>query len=154
MTDSFKNNAKLLYNTDKDVLKKWWDKLWHLAVKVTDNFDKKKDIPMTALNSDLGKLSQCIFDVLWGKYPDKIPKNGKISEDIKQYFKVIIENAKKTPFILYHFGTYLWHLWFLDREWVLENIRPLLKAAKHKILSKVIWAGYLHNPQLLPNFFI
>ena len=152
LTDSFRDNTKLLYNTDKDGFKKWWHRLWHLAVKGTDNFDKKTDIPMTALNSELGKLSQSIFDVLWNKYHDSIPRNDKIPEDIKNYFKTIVENAKKTPFVLYHFGTYLGNLWHLDKEWVLENIKPLLKTTKHKILSKVIWVGYLHNPKLDSNF--
>ena len=141
-----------IYSKDKNNFYQWWNRFWNLGIKSADNFDEKKDIPMTVLNSNLGKLSQSIFDILWSKYPDDIPENGKIPEDIKKYFKVIVDSAEKFPFILCHFGTYLGNLWHLDKKWVLENIKPLLKTTQHKILSKLIWAGYLRNLKLSPNF--
>lgn len=144
-----------IYLKDKSDFHQWWNRFWHLSLKDIDNLSGKKDTPMMVLNSSLGKIFQCIFDVLWRQYPDKIPKNDKIPEDIKQYFEVIIKNAEKFPFILYHFGVNLWFLWYLDREWVLDNIKPLLDKKdikKHKSFFKAIWAGYLHDPQLSPDF--
>ena len=146
----FKLFSSAIYE-DRNYFRQWWNKLWNLSIESTDSFDEEKDIPMEALNSYMGKISESIFDILWNKYTDKIPKDDKIPEDIKKYFKVIIDNAKEFPFILYHFGVDLRLFWHLDKEWVLKNIKLLLDI-KNESLSKSIWAGYLHNPRWSIDF--
>ena len=147
LTDSMNSNFDLLYKNNMDTFKTWWKKLWGLSVANLKDSN-------TALNSNLGKISQSVFHVLWNKYKhlDEVPKGGKIPEDIKCYFKMIIADAKKTPFILYHFCVDLWLLWHLDREWILDNIKTLMDMKEHETLSKAIWMGYFHNPQLSPDF--
>ena len=121
----------LIYPKDKGFFKKWWDRLWNLSIK--EKYNNDSDISFSAFNSHLGKLSQSIFYVLWSNFPDgKIKENGKIPEDIKKYFKSILRPKviKKDPAILFHFGSYLSQLWYLDREWTIENLKPLIDWKK------------------------
>ena len=156
------------------LFKKWWHKLWNLSMQ--EKYDKSSDIPSEAINSKLGKLSDFIFRVLWSQFPDgKIKEDSKIPKDIKNYFKVILKDGKeKDPSILFHFGSYLSQLWYLDREWTIKNLKPLMswkdKPKKsldknntlqnvtksftlNENIRKALWQGYLfHNLFLGPDF--
>ena len=162
----------LIYYKNKDFFEKWWFKLWDLSI--TKPYETTFDISFEALNSNLGKLSESIIQILWRKFPyGKIKKNAGIPEDIKKYFESILK-GKKDPSSLFHFGSYLSRLWYLDREWTIENLKPLmswedkLKDSSNKNdLSKILtqtsplaedairalWQGYLfHNMFLGPDF--
>ena len=153
---SFKSFSVNIYSKDKSYFHQWWHQLWKLSVeKNTIKSDSSFNIRREALDlSPLGKLSECVFDVLWSRYPDNIPKDDKIPEDIESYFKVILEDAEKTPFVLYQFGIDLCVLWYLDKEWVLENIKPLINWDEQVIFCKSIWEGYLYNPKLSQQFAV
>ena len=151
LTYSLEFDAYLLHKNDKDNFKKWWLRLWQLNIKKNEK-SRNSDVAMNALNLNSGKLSKCIFHILWTKYPDSIPKNDKIPKNIKDYFTIIIKDAKKSPFVLYHFGIYLYILWHLDKDWILNNIQPLISWNKSMILCKSIWIGYLHNPKSNQDF--
>ena len=140
----------LIYFKDKPRFRKWWKKLWHLSVK---ECEKKPPSEFTALNSHLGKLTWCIFKALWNSMPDqKITKNYKIPEDIKEYFKDIMDQGLKTePSVLYHFGYNLWQLWFLDKEWTIKNIKPLMDWNNNDP-CKALWLGVLYGFQYSPDF--
>ena len=148
----FDYNAGLLYKNNEDYFKTWWNRLWQLSVKNIEKPGSSSDIAINALNLPLGKLSKCVLLVLWSKYSKNIPKNGKIPEDIKYYFKLIFKDTKKAPFVLYHFGIDLWILWFLDKEWILNNIQPRINWKEQVIFCRSIWDGYLHNPEWSPDF--
>ena len=146
----FNVKGSLIYHKDKKKFKKWWDRLWNLSIKEKSNNDS--DISFSALNSHLGKLSQSIFHILRSKFPDrKFKKNGKIPEDIKEYFQTVIQGGK--PSALYHFGSCLWSLWILDKEWIRVNIKPLMTwGNKKETICKALWSGYLHHPKWDPDF--
>ena len=148
----FNLKGGLIYHKDEERFQKWWKRLWNLSLIKEDNNDS--DISFNALNSHLGKLSQAVFHILWSKFPDrKIKKNGKIPEDIKEYFHIIIqEGIKKDPSALYHFGSYLWSLWFLDKEWTKANIKSLMDWKKKETICKTLWLGYLHHPRWSLDF--
>ena len=143
-----------VYDEDKDCFKKWWGKLWRLSIENEDFLEQdSSDFSFGALNSKLGKLSHSIFRILWNKFPEEILKNEKIPEDIKKYFQVILKGGIKiNPSVAFHFGYYLWTLWFLDKEWVIKNLKPLMNWNKKETICKVLWAGYLHNPRWILDF--
>lgn len=139
-----------LYLNDKDNFDQWWNKLWNLSIKEKSN--NNSGISLKALNSHLGKLSQSVFHILWNKFSNKIPKNGKIPEEIKKYFDIIIKQGINTEFsILYHFGSDLWNLWYLDRDWT-KNLKLLMIWSTQKNVCKSLWTGYLHHPNWSPDF--
>ena len=121
----------LRYSKDKERFKKWWKRLFELSLKNMEPFIKDySNIDAVAVNSHLGKLSQTMFSMLWSEFSDQktLPKDGKISEEIKAYFKIILQSKviKKDPSVLFHFGSYLSRLWYLDREWTIKNLKPLI----------------------------
>ena len=145
----------LLYHKKQIIFKKWWNKLWDLSIKdKEDQFDS--DISSIALNSKLGRLSQAIFRVLWSHFSyRKMKKNEKLPEEIKTYFKVIIKQGSlKDTFVLYHFGSYLWDLWFLDKEWVNTNLIELMNWNEKENLCKALWTGWLYHPKWSPDFLL
>ncbi len=128
LIEGLKLKSKLIYAQDKEDFKKRWNKLWDLSIKDKEYFNYS-NIPDGALNSNLGKLSQSVFDILWSTFPDgKIPENGKIPKDIKtHYFKIVLQKGKKKdPSVLFHFGSYLPQLWRLDKEWTINNLKSLM----------------------------
>ncbi len=142
----------LIYFKDKSRFQKWWKRLWNLSVK---ECRKTPPSAITALNSNLGRLSWCIFKALWNSMPDqKITKNGKIPEDIKNYFQdIIAQGLNKEPSVLYHFGHNLWQLWFLDKAWTIKNIRPLMDWHKQpESVYKSLWQGVFYNPSYSSDF--
>ena len=149
----FHSKSGLIYDKDKKAFRKWWYKLYNLSLKGEENNDS--DIPSRAFNSHLGKLLEAIFHILWSKFPaGKIKKNGKIPEDIKKYFHIITqEGIKKDPSALYHFGSHLLSLWFLDKEWTIANLKPLMDWKQKEAMCKSLWAGYLHHSDWNPDFF-
>ena len=116
----------LIYYENKEFFEKWWQRLWNLSIK--EKYDKTSDIPSKALNSNLGKLSESIIQILWRQFPDdKIKENAKIPEDIKKYFEIILQSKEeKNVSALFHFGSDLSQLWYLDREWTIEKLKPLM----------------------------
>ena len=150
---ALEQKGKFLYHNDKTTFKKWWNKLWDLNIKDTE-FQFDSDISFNALNSHLGKLTQIIFQVLWSKFSDrKIKRDEKIPEEIKTYFQIIItQGSLKEPSVLYHFGSYLWDLWFLDKEWALKNLKKLIDWNQKENLCKALWTGWLYHPKWCPDF--
>lgn len=121
----FNMKGGLIYFKDKGRFEKWWKRLWNLSMQEEQNpFTGKSNITSRAINSNLGKLSQTMFRFL--------PEEGKIPEDIKKYFKTILQSEviKKDPSVLFHFGSYLSELWHLDREWTIKTIKPLMDWTK------------------------
>ena len=152
LVHGFNLKGSLIYYEDKEQFKKWWNRLWILSIQDTEHHNYS-DISSGALNSHLGKLSQSIFYILWSKFPDKIPRDGKIPEDIKKYFQIIIQDGINKDFsALYHFGSYLWSLWFLDKEWTRTSIKPLMNWNQNEDVCKAFWAGYLHHPRWSVSF--
>ena len=155
LTHGFNMKGGLIYSKDKERFKKWWYKLWNLSIR-----DKKchndSDISSRALNSPLGKLSQSIFYILWSHFSDrKMKKNEKLPEEIKTYFKAIIKQGSlKDSCVFYHFGSYLWNLWFLDEEWVNTNLIELMNWNEKENLCKALWTGWLYHPQWSPDFLL
>ena len=149
----FNMKGGLIYFTDKERFKKWWNKLWSLSMK-DDNYSTYSDVSGGALNSHLGKLSQSIFYILWSHFSDrKMKKNEKLPEEIKAYFKVIIKQGSlKDSSVLYHFGSYLWDLWSLDKEWVKTNLIELMDWSQKENLCKAFWTGWLYHPKWCPDF--
>ena len=146
--------AGLIYYKDKQYFEKWWKKLWNLSIKDTKDFKlDDSNFSMNALNSKSGILSRSIFHALWSKFDKTIPKDGKIPEEIKNYFNTIIKTgAKINPSVMFHFGSYLYNLWFLDRKWTTTNIKPLIDWEKDKNISRALWEGYTYHMHLNPNF--
>lgn len=141
----------LIYYKDEKQFQKWWNRLWKLSME-NQSDDTDSDPSFQALNSPLGKLSQSIFKMLWSKFSNKIPRNGKIPEDVKNYLQTVIQDGiKKDPSVFCHLGSYLWSLWFLDKEWSNTNIKPLLNW-NNETICKAFWAGYLHHPKWSPDF--
>ena len=135
LIDGLNLKGVLIYHKDKEVFKKWWNRLWNLSI--TEEESNNNDISFSALNSHLGKLSQSIFRILWSQFPNgKITKNRKIPKDIKEYFYPIIQEGKeRNPSALFHFGSDLSQLWYLDREWTIKNLKPLMNWDKQKKFS-------------------
>ena len=129
---SFKGG--LIYSKNKERFKKWWKKLFELSLKNMKPFIKDySNIEDVAVNSNLGKLSQTVFSMLWSEFPDqKNLRDGKIPKEIKNYFKMILQSEviKQDPSVLFHFGSHLSRLWYLDREWTIENLKPLIDWSK------------------------
>ena len=145
----------LIYHKNKADFEKWWNKLWKVSIK-DEKYYAYSDVASGALNSHLGKLSQTVFQMLWSQFPNnKIPKNKKIPEDVKKYFHIIIKGgAEKDSTVFYYFGSYLWNLWFLDKEWVTTNLIPLMSWKEKENICKAIWTGYLYHPNWSPDFLI
>ena len=143
-------NAKggLIYSQNKERFRKQWTRLWDLSVKDSSS-DSSFAPSFEALNSHLGRLSESIFHALWSQ---KIPRDGNIPEDIREYFQIIIQEGTKEPSVFYHFGSYLWNLWLLDKQWVKENIKPLMRWDSKMNICKALWTGYLPRRKLGPNF--
>ncbi|MDE0092602.1 MAG: hypothetical protein OXN83_04895, partial [Oligoflexia bacterium] len=150
---ALEQKSRFLYHNDKTAFKKWWNKLWDLSIKDTE-FHFDSDISLNALNSHLGKLTQSIFQVLWSKFSDKkMKRNEKITEEIKAYFEIIItKGSLKDPSVLYHFGSYLWDLWFLDKEWISKKLKKLMDWNQKENLCKALWIGWLYYPKWCPDF--
>ena len=55
---------------------------------------------------------------------------------------------------MFHFGKNLFALWFLDKEWTKQHIKPLMDWNKHKDICQVIWDGYTYHMDLSPDFLI
>ena len=148
---SFKGGV--IYTKDNELFKKWWFKLWNLSIK-KENYHIHSNFSMGASNSDLGRLSQIIFDMLRGEFYSKnLKEDGKIPEVVKGYFKTIIdEGSSKDPSVLYHFGSYLWELWFLDKEWVNNNLKKLLNWKGKESLCVSVWTGYIYHFKYSPDF--
>ncbi len=142
-----------IYYKDKQYFEKWWKRLWKLSITDTTDFNlDDSNFSMIALNSKSGQLSQSIFQALWSKFDKTIPKNSKIPEEIKNYFNTIINGATKNPWVMFHFGSYLYELWFLDREWTKDNIKPLMDWEQDKHISRALWEGYTYYMHLNPDF--
>ena len=139
----------------RDYFKKWWLRLWQLSAEDNEDSEKESDFSFQALNSNFGKLSRIIF-VLWRKFPDsKAPKDGKIPDEVKEYFEIMIQGGKeKDPSALFNFGLYLWNLWHLDREWTMENLKPLMAWKTNSRACQALWEGYSHRMLLNPNFAV
>ena len=116
----------LIYYENKEFFEKWWFKLWDLSI--TKPYETTSDIPSEALNSNLGKLSESIIQILWRPFPDgKIKENAGIPEDIKKYFEIILQSKEeKNVSSLFHFGSDLSQLWYLDKKWTIKNLKPLM----------------------------
>ena len=139
-----------LYSKDKQTFINLWESLWKAALK--DSQTIYDDPSSGALNNPLGVLSECVFLILWHQF-QKIQKNEKIPEEMKNYFKNIIEAGKeKDSSVFFHFGIYLYDLWHLDREWVVENIKPLMDWNKNKTICQSLWEGCSNNPGLGSDF--
>ena len=149
----------VIYTKDNELFKKWWVKLWNLSIKKED-YHVHSNFSSGALNSDLGRLSKIIFSMLWGEFYSKnLKKDGKIPEVVKDYFKTIIDKgSSKDPSVLYHFGSYLWELWFLDKEWFDNNLKPLLNWEEKELCASVLcasfWTGYIYHFRWSPNFLL
>lgn len=154
LIDAWDYKAGSIYYTDKNYFKKWWDKLWKSSVENADPLEKDlSDFSFGALNSELGKLSHSIFRTLWSKFPETIPKGGKIPEDIKNYFQVILQEGVNINLsVLFHFGSDLYVLWHLDRKWTIENIRPLMDWKHNQDVCRALWSGYLYHMRLNSDF--
>ncbi len=171
----FSTKGSLIYDKDKELFKKWWKRLWVFSLKEHKSAEEDSDMAWRGANSNLGRLSHLVFLILWSKFPNgKITKNGKIPEDIKNYFEIILkEGKKKDTSVLFHFGSYLSQLWYLDREWTITYIKALMSWDKQKILPdkksqiqnsskaplsekhtwKALWQGYLFQNMFLgPDF--
>ena len=146
-----KSLKKLEKYNDEDEFKKWWHKLRGLSSSYQD---LDHDIPTRSLNSDLGKLTESVFNILWNHYFHKtFKKDEKIPKEIKEYFEVLIEeNVKQSPEIMFHFGTYLFDLWYLDRQWIEENIKPLMDWNKDKAICQSLWIGYTYHAKMNLSF--
>ena len=145
-----------LYNKDNFFFNKWWHRLWELAINNVRHPFSKPKIALNTLNSDLGKLSQVIFHVLWSYFPEgKIDQNKKLPKEITTYFEFILkeENLKNSS-VLYHFGKFLWYLWLLDEEWVGANFKKLIDWKEREDLCKAFWTGWLHHPKWNPDFLL
>ena len=146
----FKHFCIYLYSKDKQAFINLWKKLWEMALK--QDSQSFEDPSLGALNNSLGMLSECIFLVLWDQFPE-IPENEKIPEEIRNYFKIIIEEGgQKDSSIFFHFGVYLYNLWYLDKQWIEENIKPLMDWDKDKVIYQSLWEGYSKNPRLGSGF--
>ena len=146
--------AGSIYSTDKQYFEKWWKRLWNLSIKDKKDFTlDDSNFSPDALNSKLGKLSKSIFQALWSKFDKTIPKNSKIPEEIKRYFNTIIKTgAKVNPAVMFHFGSDLYQLWFLDREWTKKNIKILMDWENNKDISGALWEGYTYQMKVSADF--
>ena len=149
----FNLKGALIYEENKNYFKKWWDRLWQLSILEIRRSQGSSDFSSDAINSPLGKLSQSIFNILRSNFPESTPKNGKIPDDIKDYFNVIIrEGAQKNPSTVFRFGSQLWILWFLDKDWVKNNLKPLMDWEKNQDICKALWSGYSYHIKLSIDF--
>ncbi len=157
LVESFGYKGGLLYyKVDKDFFKRWWKKLWDLSVKKEQKHLSKEssNVNMRAHNSLLGKLTNSIIQFLWSHFDEKtILKNGQIPDGVREYLSIIItQGAKTNPAVMFHFGTYLFTLWFLDKEWTKKHIKPLMNFDKHKNICKSLWTGYFYHVEVNPDF--
>ena len=137
-----------------NIFKKWWNRLWKLSIESHTEQNLNRNFYHNALNSLLGRLSNSIFTILWNILPEKTPRK-KIPEEIKPYFKSIIKVGRDTdPAILSFFGVYLWHLWHLDNDWVIKNIKPLMHKQTNQNIWKALWEGYSYRIIVSPDFII
>ena len=117
LTYSLNFKGGLIYSKDKELFKKWWKRLFEISFKDMELFiEDYSDIESIAINSNLGNLSQTVFSMLWSRFTgQKIPKDGKIPEEIKKDFGIILQSEviKKDPSVLFHFGSHLSRLWYL-----------------------------------------
>ncbi len=143
-----------IYIKNKKYFEKWWSRLWNLSIQDTTDFESDdSNFSMNALNSKMGKLSESIFHALWSKFDKTIPRNDKIPEEIKNYFNTIIKTgATKNPSVMFHFGSDLYKLWFLDRDWTKATLKPLMDWKKNKNISRALWEGYTYHMNLSPDF--
>ena len=129
LTYSLNCKFGLIYSKDKEQFKKWWKRLFELSKDMNPPIKDYSDIESIAENSNLGNLSQTVFSILWSGFIDeKIPKDGKIPTEVKEYFEIILYSniIKKNPSVLFYFGSNLSRLWYLDREWTIKNLKPLM----------------------------
>ena len=156
LIDAVDNKGGLLYyKVNKNFFKYWWCKLWDLSIISDSEKCSKKEsanYSMRAYNSKSGKMSHIIFKFLWSHFPEGIQRNKKIPVEIQYYFNLIIRSAKTNPAVMFHFGEYLFALWFLDREWTKQHIKPLMDWDKHNNICKSIWIGYFYHIKVNPNF--
>ena len=146
----------VLYNKDKNLFYKWWYKLWDIAINNVSQPFSNSNIALNAVNSDLGKLSQVIFRILWSHFPaGKMERNKKLPQEITIYFELILkeENLKNSS-VLYHFGYFLWYLWLLDEEWIDTNLKELIDWEEREDLCKAFWTGWLYRPEWNLDFLL
>ena len=145
----------IYYYIDRFYFKKWWERLWKLSIQKTEPLKKESvNSYFKPANSKSGKLVQVIFLILWNQFKNTIPKSGKIPKDIQYYFNIIKRSAETNPAVMFHFGTNLYALWLLDKEWTNKNIKPLMDWDKHKNICYAIWNGYTYHMDLGLDFLI
>ena len=153
LVDAWNDIAGPIYHsTDKEYFKKWWNRLWRLSITKCNLSNKESGIVTRAHDEPASILTRSIFSLLWSLFPNKIPRNKKIPEDVQYYFRLIIKDAKKCSFVSWYFGQALYALWFLDRTWTNHNIKPLMDWDKHQNICKAVWDGYTYNMNLSPDF--
>ena len=151
LVHGFKMKGGILYIESKEYFNSWWQKLWNLALE--DSSQKRGDPVDRSLNSHLGKLSHLIFYILWEiLYKESFKRDEGIPKEIKDYFKIILkEGVEKDHSVLCHFGSYLYSLWFLDKEWVMKYIKSFMKTNDKNF--EALWAGYLNHAKWKIDFF-